>query len=225
MDLNMQLTPDQQANFRTERYSILNAIRWEVFLGLGIPIEGKTIFEPGAGIGDQTEWLLEQGAKHIYVNDGRKENMDTIMARFGDDPRLTYCLGDLEKCLDTPEFQFEADLVFLWGVYYHINDQFGDFPIMRSLSRIAPTVVFEYLSCPADDTTFYGYENVSTSLSQYAIRPTEKTMMEGLRKVCGYAYLPKAQMNWDDPCAPGTPRRIAIGSRIPVVAEGIVEYR
>lgn len=220
----MNLAPDQQTHFRTPRYAILNDIRWDVFSKLGIPLEGKTIFEPGAGIGDQTDWLLKHNPKHIYVNDGRQENMNTIKARFGDDPRLTYCLGDLEKCLDGPDFQFTADLVFLWGVYYHVNDQFGDFPIMRSLSRIAPMVVFEYLSCPTDSTTFYGYENVSTSFSQYAIRPTEKTMMDGLKKIWGHAYLPKEQMNWDDPCAPGTPRRIAIGSRVALDFSGIVEY-
>jgi hypothetical protein len=221
----MQLTRDQQLYFRTERYAILNAIRWEVFLGLGIPLEGKTIFEPGAGIGDQTEWLLNRGAGRIYVNDGRKENMDTIRARFEGNPRLTYCFGDLETCLSGPDFQFTADMVFLWGVYYHVNDQFGKFPIMQQLAKIAPMVVFEYLACPDDSTTFYGYENVSTSLSQYAIRPTEKTMMDGLKETWGYAYLPKVQMNWEDPCAPGTPRRIAIGSRAPLDFSGISEYK
>lgn len=45
----------QQDNFRTPRYTILNQVRWEAFLRLGISLEGKTVFEPAAGIGDQTE--------------------------------------------------------------------------------------------------------------------------------------------------------------------------
>lgn len=61
-------TAEVMGNFRTERYHALNKARWEHFLSMGIPIEGKAIFEPGAGIGDQTEWLLNQGAKYIWVN-------------------------------------------------------------------------------------------------------------------------------------------------------------
>jgi len=56
--------------FRDGRYSRLNRCRWNQFLSMGIDLKGKTIFEPGAGIGDQTEWLLGQGVKSICVNDG-----------------------------------------------------------------------------------------------------------------------------------------------------------
>ena len=181
---------------------------------MGIPINDKIIFEPGAGVGDQTEWLLKQGARHIYVNDGREDNLEIIRNRFGDHKRITYLLGDLEKCLDNPEFKISVDLIFMWGVYYHINDSITEFGIMKSLSRIGPTVVFDYLENPEDGTTFYGYDNPSTSLSQYAIRPTTPTLMKGLKKVWGYAYQPKIQMNWDDPLASGTPRRLAVGSRV-----------
>lgn len=208
------MTPQEiMANFRTERYAELNALRWDLFLKMGIPITGKSIFEPGAGIGDQTEWLLNQGAKHVFVNEGRPENLQIIRERFPDDLRLTFLLGNLEDCLDKPDFNLAVDLIFMWGVYYHINDSIPDFPIMRSLSRIGPTVVFDYLESSADRTDFYGYDNPSTSLSQYAIRPTAPTMIRGLREAWGYAYLPKAQMEWNDEMMP---RRLAIGSRIPL---------
>ena len=69
------LTRDEiLGNFRTGRYHALNDCRWNHFLSLGIPILDKRIFEPGAGVGDQTEWLLSQGAKYIYVNEGRADN-------------------------------------------------------------------------------------------------------------------------------------------------------
>jgi hypothetical protein len=219
-------TPEQQAiltNFRTERYDYLNELRWRLFLKMGIPIMDKVIFEPGAGIGDQTEWLLNRGAKHIYVNDGRPDNLQIIRDRFRSNPRLTFVEGNLENCLDKEEFNFTADLIFLWGVYYHIDDSLTEFQIMRGLSRIAPMVVFDYLESAQDGTTEYGYDNPSTSVSQRAIRLTTTTLMRGLRKVWGHAYLPKAQMDWEDPLASGTPRRLAVASIAPLRNEQLEE--
>lgn len=218
--MNFTPTPRQQeilSNFRTPRYDELNHLRWELFLKMGIPIKDQIIFEPGAGIGDQTEWLLSHGAQHIFVNDGRPENLDIIFRRFGHDPRLSYVHGNLEKHVPLwRENGVVADLVFLWGCYYHINDDLQEFRIMRELSRIAPIVVFDYLESQEDGTTFYGYDNPSTSVSQYAIRPTTPTMMAGLKKTWGHAYLPKAQMEWEDPLAEGTPRRLAVASIYPL---------
>lgn len=213
------MTPERKAeilsNFRTPRYDELNRLRWDLFLKMGIPIKDQVIFEPGAGIGDQTEWLLSQGAKHVFVNDGRPENLKLIFERFGLDPRVSYVTGNLET--DIPSWHFlKTDLIFLWGVYYHINDSPTEFQIMRGLSKIAPVVVFDYLENDQDGTHFYGYDNPSTSVSQYAIRPTTKTMMEGLKKTWGHAYLPKVQMDWHDPLAEGTPRRLAVASTQPL---------
>lgn len=37
------------SDFRTERYAMLNACRWEHFDAMGIGVDGKTILELGAG--------------------------------------------------------------------------------------------------------------------------------------------------------------------------------
>lgn len=218
------MTPERHreilSNFRTERYDYLNKLRWDLFKKMDIPVLDKVILEPGAGIGDQTEWLLNQGAHRIYVNDGRPENLEIIRERFNDNPRLTFLEGNLET--DVPKWNVEADLVFLWGVYYHINDSLTEFQIMRALSRVAPVVVFDYLESREDGTTFYGYDNPSTSVSQYAIRPTTPTLMEGLKKTWGYAYLPKVQMDWEDPLALGTPRRLAVASIHPLENSNLI---
>lgn len=217
-------SPDIIQNFRTERYATLNQLRWDLFLKMGIPIKDQVILEPGAGIGDQTEWLLNQGAKHIYVNDGRPQNLDIIFQRFGRDPRLTYVHGNLET--DVPQWAaggVKADLIYLWGVYYHINDSPSEFQIMRALSKLAPLMVFEYLENDTDGTHFYGYDNPSTSVSQYAIRPTTPTMIAGIKKSWGHAYLPKEQMNWHDPLAESTPRRLAVASIYPLDNPNLLE--
>ena len=215
------LTSQEQAAWRSlhsDRQTYLNALRWDVLLKTGISLAGKTVFEPGAGIGDQTEWLLAQGAARVIVNDGREANLSVIRKRFGGDPRLSFVLGNLEDCLDREEFQFTADLVYLWGVYYHINDSLEEFRILRQLARIAPVVVFDYLESARghDYVESYNYDNPSTSISRASGRPTRETMVAGLKKTFGFAYMPREQINWHDPCAESTPRRIAIGSRVPL---------
>ncbi len=226
--MNFSPTPRQQEiiqNFRSDRYDTLNKLRWDLFLKMDIPIKDQVIFEPGAGIGDQTEWLLAQGAKHVFVSDGRAENVEIIRQRFGEDERVTTTVGNLEDVdfLGNLAWAPVSDLVFLWGCYYHINDDLQEFRIMRALSKIAPVVVFDYLESREDGTTFYGYENNSTSLSQYAIRPTTPTMIAGLKKAWGHAYLPKVQMDWEDPLAAGTPRRLAVASLEPLNNPNLIE--
>ncbi len=194
----------------TPRQDKLNAMRWETFLSLGIPIEGKTIFEPGAGIGDQTQWLLDRGAKHVVVNDGREGNLEVIRERFGTDQRLKYLLGDLERELVWASEK--VDLVFCWGVYYHLNESFPAFPIMKGLANIGKTIVLDYLE-GEDLEISYGYDNPSTSLSRFAFRPRTETLMKALKYVWGHAYLPKKQLEWVDPVAPET-RLIAVASHV-----------
>ena len=201
-------------NFRTSRYASLNEARWKHFLWMGIKLAGKRLFEPGAGIGDQTQWLLAQGASHIYVNDGRPENLEYIQKRFEGDSRLTFVQGELEKCLDEPQFQFQVDFIYCYGVYYHLNESLEDMNIMRKLSRIGPTIAFDFL-VGTNKPAFYGYDNPSTSLSQWGIRPETSTLMQKLKEVWGYAYLPKEQLPWKDP-ENSEPRLIGIASRVPL---------
>ncbi len=214
-------------NFRTSRYFYCNELRWRLFLQTGIPIVNQMIFEPGAGIGDQTQWLLQQGASRVIVSDGRKDNIEIIRKRFLGESRVVTILneGNLEICLDEPDFQIKADLIFLWGVYYHINDPMPNFPVLRRLANIAPVIALDYLESATgfDYIETYDYENPSASKSHASGRQTRATMIAGLRASFGYVYFPIEQMNWHDPSAPYTPRQIIIGSKYPLLYQGLVE--
>lgn len=216
------MTPEEISNFRTERYANLNRTRWDQFLSMGIPLEGQTIFEPGAGIGDQTEWLLAQRAAHIYVQDGRDENMAIIHERFDDEPRVTILpVGNLEQCL--PEMPFHGlDLIYCYGVYYHIDEKMDTFPIMRAFAEIGKVIVIEYLE-GNDTTAHYGYDNTSTSLTRYGCRPRHDTLLKAMKDIWGYAYDPKNQLQWTDPMAAET-RLIAIGSKSAIVNEQLKQF-
>lgn len=203
-------TAEVMGSFRTERYHALNKARWDHFLAMGIPIEGKTVFEPGAGIGDQTQWLLDQGAHQIYVNEGREENVGIIRDRFSDQPRVFVIHGDLESCLAFPEFDFDVDLIFCYGVYYHLREDYPGFTIMRQLAGKGSMIAFDYLA-GNDAEVSYGYDNPSTSISQFGFRPRPETMVLALKAWWEFVYAPKQELNWQDPVA-AEDRRVLVAS-------------
>ena len=215
-------------NFRTDRYFWLNEYRWRLLLQAGIPFKNMTIFEPGAGIGDQTAWLLQQGASKIVVSDGREVNVGIIKKRFSVNPKVMVMQGgDLENCLDLPQFQVKADLVYCWGVYYHINDPMPEFPILKKLSLIAPMSVMDFQESltGTDYVKSEFLEESSASVSHNSGRQTMSTMAKAVRDIFGYAYFPAEQMNWNDPSCIDDPRRIIVGSKTPLNYPGLIEVR
>lgn len=226
LDLNLAQV-EITKNFRTDRYFWLNEYRWRLLAKTGISFEGKSIFEPGAGIGDQTSWLLNNGAARVVVSDGRQENLEIITKRFSGESRVATMLGDIEQCLDSMDFKLNTDLVYLWGVYYHILDPVPEFPILHKLAKIAPMIVmdFQMSLTGVDYIRHYAYENVSASISHNSLALTTKTMALGMCQSFGYAYFPIEQMNWDDPSTLSAPRRIIIGSQIPLDYPGLIEAK
>jgi hypothetical protein len=135
-------------------------------------------------------------------------------------------LGDLENCLDRTEFQIKTDLIFLWGVYYHIDDPMPGFPILHQLARIAPTIVLDYLESPTekDYVQTYDSDNPSRSINHASGRQSKSSMVAGMRSAFGYVYFPVEQMEDNaDIAVLKTPRRIIIGSKTPLSYSGIVE--
>jgi len=218
------MTQDQQENFRTERYAKLNQVRWDHFLSIGIPLEGKTIYEPGAGIGDQTEWLLSQGVAHIWVQDGRECNADVIAQRFAFDSRVTVLPdADLESGLLDPAQQIPfVDLIFLYGVYYHIADRPPTFPVLHELAGMGEMIALDYLA-GNDNEVDYGYDNPSTALNQKGFRPYPETVLSALNDVWGYGYSPIKQLEWTDPLAAET-RLIAVGSHLLIDNPNLIRF-
>lgn len=223
----LNLTPSELAtidNFRSDRYFWINEYRWRLLARTGITLKDKVIFEPGAGIGDQTAWLLNQGARKVIVSEGREINLSVIAKRFQENQLVEMFLGDLESCIDNPKFEIRADIVFLWGVYYHILDPVPTFPILQKLAKIAPTIVLDYQKSltGVDWIEHYEYENTSASISHSSWRLTPRSMIKGLHDSFGFVYLPVEQMQWNDPSTLHAPRRIIIASVDPLDWPGLV---
>ena len=209
--MNTYSREDILSSFRNPRYESLNETRWNHFLAMGIPIKNQLIFEPGAGVGDQTEWLLKQDPMFIWVNEGREGNAEIIRDRFVGNFRVEVFCGDLESCLAFPEYDFYADLIFCYGVYYHLRED-EQFTIMRQLSKLGETIAFDYLA-GEDGEVSYGYDNPSTSISQYARRPRRETMTAALKTCWEFVYDPKEPLAWVDPQA-YEDRVVAVASHV-----------
>jgi len=186
-----------------------------------------TIFEPGAGIGDQSAWLLQQGAAKLITSDGRVDNVGVIKKRFLSNPKVTVLEGDLENCLDLPQFSVKADLIYCWGVYYHIYDPMPEFPILKKLSLIAPMIVMDFQESltGVDYVKTFLTADSSQSVSLKSGRQTMTSMANAVRDTFGYAYFPAEQMNWNDPACIHDPRRIIVGSKTPLTSSGLIEAR
>jgi len=228
LSLSLDLTDSEKfvlSKFHNSHYYWMNEVRWRIFLQCGVDLSGKTVFEPGAGIGDQTEWLLNRGVKNVFVSEARETNLNIIRKRFRLDSRVITYQGDLESSLDSPDFLFTADFIFLWGVYYHIFDPIPEFPILKKLSRIAPLIAFDYLEShnTEDFLEIYDYDHPTIALSKKSWRQTRGSIINGVKSAFGYAYFPREQMDAFDPRAPLWPRRIIFGSKIPLSSPGLIE--
>jgi hypothetical protein len=226
--LTLNLTASELSalsKFHNSHYYWMNEVRWRIFLQCGLDLSGKTIFEPGAGIGDQTEWLLNRGVQKVFVSEARETNLNIIKKRFNLDSRVTILRGDLETSLGSPDYLFSADFIFMWGVYYHIFDPIPEFPILRKLSQIAPLIAFDYLESHNNEDCLevYNYDHPTTALSKKSWRQTRGSIISGVKSAFGYAYFPSEQMDVFDPRAPLWPRRIIVGSKTPLNSPGLIE--
>ena len=224
----LNLNPSEQAiveNFRTDRYYWLNEYRWRLLAKTGIQFADKVIFEPGAGIGDQTAWLLQEGAAKVISSGGRASNIEICRKRFSKNSKVTNFVWDLEQPFDFLDVKFKSDIVYLWGVYYHIFDSISDFPVLNKLSMIAPIIVmdFQMSTTGIDHIRTYNYDTASSSVSHHSWSLTLETMALGIRSHYGHAYFPIEQMNWDDPATLSDPRKIIIGSKLPLYYPGLVK--
>ena len=102
--------------FRQPHYLELNQKRFNVLETCQIDFSGKMVFEPGAGIGDNTQWLLDHGAT-VHASDARDCNVDYMKRRFDGNGRVTVQKFDVEDPRDAiPEF----DICVCLGLLYHI---------------------------------------------------------------------------------------------------------
>src|SRR5947209_7710528 len=102
-------------DFHNWDYLRHNQRRQEHLASLGLPLEGRSVLETGAGIGDHTSFFLDRGCT-VVVTEARPENLDYLRGRF---PSLAVEALDLDR----PDAAFapRCDVVYCYGTLYHLS--------------------------------------------------------------------------------------------------------
>ena len=112
--------------FRDAHYVRHNQRRQEHLASLGLPLAGRYVLELGAGIGDHTTFFNDRACS-ICVTDGRPELYEILKERY-------HCMRtellDLE--MPNPDFQDVYEVVYAYGLLYHLNDPAG---ALRTMAR------------------------------------------------------------------------------------------
>ena len=100
--------------FQGAYYQQHNHARQQHLASLDLPIQGRSVLELGAGIGDHTDFFLQREC-HVLASDAREEVIAAFKNRY---PLVPAHVLDLDN---PPERYFHADIVYAYGILYHLK--------------------------------------------------------------------------------------------------------
>jgi hypothetical protein len=207
-------------DFHNWDYLRHNQRRQEHLASLGLRLDGRSVLETGAGIGDHTSFFLDRGCT-VVVTEARPENLDYLRDRF---PGLAVEALDLDR--PDAAFSHRCDVVYCYGTLYHLSrpaealaflaEQCGDLLLLETWVSPAEgesvDIVPEVQSMP------------SQSFSGHGSRPTRAWVLARLREHFQHAYITTTQpwheefpLDW--PAAAGSrrpTRAVFVASRAPL---------
>ncbi|MBL0922324.1 MAG: class I SAM-dependent methyltransferase [Phycisphaerales bacterium] len=218
-------------SFRFPYYQRLNQRRLEHLASLGLPLQGRSVLEVGAGVGDLTTFWLDRGCR-VHATDGRPAHEAILRQTFAGDPRLTAGTLDLdEPGADGAEFE----IVFCYGLLYHLRDPLRGLEHMSSVCSdllLIETCVSvgegEAINPVEEDCKVY-----SQAISGQGCRPTRAWVFNRLRERFAHVYCPVTQpaheefpLDWSRPAPAGAlTRAVFVASRkpldLPALAPGL----
>ena len=86
---------------------------------LGLPLQGRSVLELGAGVGELTDFWLAKGCA-VLTSDGRIGNVLAMRKRFG--ASTASQVIDMRSAETMPRAFFSAEIVFCYGLLYHLPD-------------------------------------------------------------------------------------------------------
>lgn len=204
--------------FQAPNAHAINVARQAHLASLGLDLQGKTVLEVGAGIGLHTPFFLERGCT-VTVTDGRAENVAEIARRH---PGVKTAVVDLE--IDKPIGLGDFDVVYCYGLLYHLSNP------ERALARLAGAcegqILLETAVSPGmqDELLLVRDPDAfNQAISGIGCRPTRLWILNRLKALLGYGYIPRTQpdhvdfpSDWVHTPIQTMHRSIFVGSRSPL---------
>jgi hypothetical protein len=207
-------------DFHNWDYLRHNQRRQEHLASLGLPLDGRSVLETGAGIGDHTSFFLDRGCT-VVVTEARPENLDYLRGRF---PSLDVAMLDLDR----PESSFghRCEIVYCYGTLYHLARPAEALAFLAE--RCDDLLLLETWVSPADGESVEIVPEVqsmpSQSFSGHGSRPTRAWVRARLGDHFPHVYLTRTQpwheefpLDWPSAAGARRPTRaVFVASRTPI---------
>lgn len=190
--------------------------RLEHLAGLGLDIAHSSVLEVGAGIGDCTDFFIDRACR-VVTSDAREEIVNMLRMKYPDIKVLKLDLDNSPK-----DFNDTFDIVYCYGVLYHLNNPAGALRFLSHCCRrmLLLSTVVSYGSDSNVTPVKEDPKLVLHSVSGKGCRPTRRWVFNELKKYFEYVYLPITQPNhaefpidWSSPCNEPLPKTVYIASR------------
>jgi SAM-dependent methyltransferase len=173
------------AAFDRDFYLAINEARWAVAAPtLAALPKHRTCLDVGCGVGWFAEKLAAVGLD-VRAIDGRTENVEEAARRV---PGVTFAQVDIESP-EAVSRQEPADLVFCFGLLYHLENPFRAIRHLRDLTK--RTLFIETALSPGDAATFQLVsegQNDTQGLNHHAVIPSRTALLKML-SLAGFASI------------------------------------
>ena len=185
---------DPVQHFRTDFYLRHSARRLEHLASLRIPVEGMSVLEVGAGIGDHSHYYIDRECD-VTITEVRAEGLRYLEKRY---PNCRVRLLDMESPSNVEGSPF--DVVHCYGLLYHLSNPKQ---ALSFLSKNTTGMLFleTRVSFGDDKEINLAAEEKSNPLQAYSgtgCWPTRPWVFKELQHFFKYVYIPTTQPNHEE---------------------------
>lgn len=164
-------------------YQDITEARLRHLAELGLPLEGKSLIDVGCGIGRLSGFFVDRGCEVLCV-DGREENIAQLRQLYPD-RRAVVVDVESDRLLEQGAF----DVVFCYGLLYHLSDPLGF--IDRAARICREYLIIETCITDAEDPLLFlinDPDDPTMALHAVASRPSSSYVATCLR-LSGFDHL------------------------------------
>lgn len=210
---------DPRSAFHSATYQEINQRRLEHLATLGLDLAGTRVLEISGGVGDLTSFFLSRGAE-VTLTDVREENLRVSRERFAARRDVRIERLDLNRLPTSPLGVF--DVVFCYGVFYHLGDPTEAIAFAASCCK--ETMLVESCVTPGTGLALNPVLEDATCPSQAAdgrgCRPTREWYIDRLSRHFPHVYSTVTQpshldfeTDWSSPAHRLLYRSVFVASR------------